>query len=95
MTLSLNFVRTNLNRFTDVPTVHKSKYKGNMADALWNSLIKSSCPTFTIPLSQAELANRIDTSRESVSRVLSEFDKDGIIDVKGKQIEIVNKNHLN
>jgi CRP-like cAMP-binding protein len=50
--------------------------------------------TFTIPLSQAELANLVDTSRESVSRVLSEFDKDGIIDVKGKQIEIVNKKSL-
>ena len=50
--------------------------------------------TFTIPLTQAELANLVDTSRESVSRVLTEFDKDEIIKIKGKQIEIVNKKSL-
>ncbi|MPN01231.1 hypothetical protein SDC9_148437 [bioreactor metagenome] len=66
-----------------------------MADALLEFSDKIfMSDTFTIPLSQAELANLVDTSRESVSRVLSEFDKDGIIDVKGKQIEIVNKKSL-
>ena len=50
--------------------------------------------TFVLPLSQADLANLVDTSRESVSRVLTEFDKDGIIKVIGKQIEIVNKKSL-
>jgi CRP/FNR family transcriptional regulator len=66
-----------------------------MADALLEFSDKIfMSDTFTIPLTQAELANLVDTSRESVSRVLSEFDKDGIIDVKGKQIEIVNKKSL-
>jgi len=41
------------------------------------------------------LANLVDTSRESVNRVLNEFDKDGIIKVNGKQIEILNKKSLN
>jgi CRP/FNR family transcriptional regulator len=50
--------------------------------------------SFTMPLSQSDLANLIDTSRESVSRVMTEFDKDGIIKVNGKQIEIVNKKSL-
>ena len=51
--------------------------------------------TFTLPISQSELANLVDTSRESVSRVLSEFDKDGIIKLNGKEIEILNKKSLN
>ena len=69
--------------------------RGNMADALieFSEKIFMS-DVFTIPLSQAELANLVDTSRESVSRVLTEFDKDGVIKIKGKQIEIVNKKSL-
>ena len=50
---------------------------------------------FMFPISQSELANLVDTSRESVSRVLSEFDKDGIIKLNGKEIEILNKKSLN
>jgi len=69
--------------------------RGNMADALLefsDNIFMSE--TFTIPLSQAELANLVDTSRESVSRVLTEFDRDGIIKLRGKQIEIINKKSL-
>jgi len=47
-----------------------------------------------LPLSQAELANLVDTSRESVSRILTEFDKDKIIELKGKEISILNKKSL-
>lgn len=73
----------------------QKQVRGNMADALieFSDKIFQS-DVFTIPLSQAELANLVDTSRESVSRVLTEFDKDGIIKVKGKQIEILNKKSL-
>jgi CRP/FNR family transcriptional regulator len=49
---------------------------------------------FTLPISQADLANLVDTSRESISRVLTEFDKDGIIKINGKEIEILNKKSL-
>lgn len=69
--------------------------RGNMADALLDfsdHIFQSD--TFTIPLSQAELANLVDTSRESVSRILAEFDKDGIIKMTGKKIEIMNKKSL-
>ena len=69
--------------------------RGNMADVLLefsNRIFESE--VFTLPLSQAELGNMVDASRESVSRILSEFDKDGIIKLTGKQIEIVNKKSL-
>lgn len=69
--------------------------RGNMADALLelaDNIFMSD--KFMLPISQAELANLVDTSRESISRVLTEFDKDGIIKINGKEIEILNKKSL-
>ena len=69
--------------------------RGNMADALLsfsNHIFMSD--KFILPLTQTEFANLIDTSRESVSRVFSEFDRDGIIKINGKSIEILNKKSL-
>jgi CRP/FNR family transcriptional regulator len=69
--------------------------RGNLAEVLLdmsNNIFNSD--RFTIPLSQAEIGNLIDTSRESVSRMLSEFEKDGIIRMQGKHLEIVNKRSL-
>jgi len=58
------------------------------SDKIYNSTI------FTIPLTQEELGDLVDSSRESISRVLAEFDKDGIIKIIGKKIEILNKKSL-
>jgi CRP/FNR family transcriptional regulator len=69
--------------------------RGNMADALLNfsnNIFLSD--KFTLPLTQSEFANLVDTSRESVSRVFAEFDKHGIIKISGKNIEILNKKSL-
>ncbi|MEA4975793.1 MAG: Crp/Fnr family transcriptional regulator [Paludibacter sp.] len=69
--------------------------RGNLADVLLdfaNNIFQSD--VFTVPISQTEIGNLIDTSRESVSRMLSEFEKDGIIRTTGKQMEIVNKKSL-
>ncbi len=73
----------------------QKQIRGNMADALieFSEVIFQS-ETFNLPISQSELANLVDTSRESVSRVLAEFDKDGIIKMNGKQIQILNKKSL-
>ncbi len=49
---------------------------------------------FSIPLNQEDLGNLVDSSRESVSRVLTEFEKDGIIRLTGKKVEIANKKSL-
>jgi len=46
--------------------------------------------SFQLPLSREELGNFINTTRESVSRVLAELDNDKIIQIKGKQIHILN-----
>jgi CRP/FNR family transcriptional regulator len=69
--------------------------RGNIADVileLADQIYQSD--SFTIPLSQAELGNYVDTSRESVSRILTEFHKDGILNINGKKIEIINKKSL-
>jgi len=49
---------------------------------------------FDFPLSRNDLADLICSSRESVSRVLREFDKDRIIQLDGKKIKIINKSLL-
>ena len=69
--------------------------RGNIADVileLADQIYQSD--SFTLPISQAELGNYVDTSRESVSRILTEFHKDGILNIKGKKIEIINKKSL-
>ncbi len=69
--------------------------RGNLADVLLdfaNNIFQSD--VFIVPISQTEIGNLIDTSRESVSRMLSEFEKDGIIRTTGKQMEIINKKSL-
>lgn len=43
---------------------------------------------FELNLSRQEIANMIGTARETVSRVLSRFKKEGSIDIKGKRIII-------
>ncbi len=59
-----------------------------MSDQIFDSV------SFTIPISQEEIGNLIDSSRESVSRILAEFEKDNIIAVSGRKIEIKKRDSL-
>lgn len=91
----LEFCKNELESFRRCANRTQKLIRGNMADALLefsDSIFKSN--TFSMPLSQSEFANLVDTSRESVSRVLAEFDKDGIIKINGKEITIINKKSL-
>jgi len=49
---------------------------------------------FNFPLTQSELADLVGTSRESVSRVLSDFSSNKLIEFKGKEITILNRDVL-
>jgi CRP/FNR family transcriptional regulator len=49
---------------------------------------------FDLPLNRNELADLICTSRESVSRLFSEFAQENIIEIKGKHIRLLDKNKL-
>ena len=69
--------------------------RGNLADVLLDfadNIFQAN--SFTLPISQTEIGHLIDASRENVSRILSEFEKDGIIEVKGKKVNILNKESL-
>ena len=89
------FCKNELESFRRCANRTQKLIRGNMADAIleFSDIIFKS-DTFMLPLSQAEFANLVDTSRESVSRVLAEFDKDGIIKISGKQVEILDKTRL-
>ncbi|RUA32269.1 MAG: hypothetical protein DSY76_00660 [Bacteroidetes bacterium] len=50
--------------------------------------------SFTLPLSRKELAELIDMTPENVIRILSEFRRDDLVNVKGKHIEILNRKLL-
>jgi len=50
--------------------------------------------TFEFPLSRKEIAELIDMTTENVIRSLSEFRKDNIIHIEGKQIKIINMDML-
>lgn len=60
----------------------------DMSDNIFNA------NRFTCPITQSEIGNLVDATRESVSRVLSEFHKDGLISMSGKNVEILNKPSL-
>ncbi len=50
--------------------------------------------TFIIPVSRVDLGNYIYATRESISRILSEFAEEKIIELSGKKISILDKEKL-
>lgn len=59
-----------------------------MSDKIFNSA------RFNFPLTQSELSNLVGTSRESISRVLSDFSMNKIIAFNGKEINILKREVL-
>jgi CRP-like cAMP-binding protein len=54
----------------------------------------SNNPSIRITLSRQDIANMAGTTKEQVSKVLSEFCESGFINTKGKQIEFLNLDEL-
>ncbi len=50
--------------------------------------------TFDLPLSRHELGDLTGNSRENVSRILSDFNNEGLIKINGKDIHIIDKELL-
>jgi len=93
--IMLELCRNELEVFCRCANRTQKQIRGKIADVLlefsdkiYNSTI------FTLPITQEDLGDLVDSSRESISRVLAEFDKDGIIKIAGKKIEIINKKSL-
>ena len=51
--------------------------------------------SFKLPLTRSELGNYVDATRESVSRILTEFNNEKIIKVNGRNVSILNEKLLN
>jgi CRP-like cAMP-binding protein len=93
--IMLEVCRNELEVFHRCANRTQKQIKGKIADVLIELSEKIyKTVRFTLPLTQEEIGNLVDASRESVSRVLAEFDKDGIISIKGKNVEISNQKSL-
>jgi len=67
---------------------------GRIADALLFFKNTFKYNEFILPFTRLEFGNFVDTSRESVSRILTDFKNDGIINLNGKKVEILNEKLL-
>lgn len=93
--IMLELCRNELEVFNRCVNRTQKQIRGKIADFIIEfseNIFKSN--TFTLPLTQEDLGNLVDSSRESISRVLSEFNNDGIIKLTGKKIEILNRESL-
>ncbi|MBN2274634.1 MAG: Crp/Fnr family transcriptional regulator [Bacteroidales bacterium] len=93
--IMMDICRTELEVYNRCVNRTQKHIRGKIADVMLEmseTIYKSD--VFRMPLNQEEIGNLIDSSRESVSRVITEFEKDGIIGVSGKKIEIKNKKSL-
>jgi CRP/FNR family transcriptional regulator len=84
-----------LNDYERYANQSQKQVHGMVAEALIcmsDKIFKSN--RFNLPLTQSELGNLVGNSRESVSRVLSDFNKNNIIEFKRKEINIINREVL-
>ncbi len=68
---------------------------GRVAEAILNfsnNLFNSD--SFTLPFTRSEFGDLTGNSREIISRTLHEFSKEGIIELKGRNIAIIDKKRL-
>ena len=68
---------------------------GRMADGLLylaNGFYKSD--SFCLQISRQDIADMTAMSKDSAIRILKEFERDGIIDLKGRELTILDMDHL-
>lgn len=73
----------------------QKQIRGKIADVLLDfsdRIYKSD--VFRLPINQEDIGNLVDSTRETVSKVLNELHEDGIIKMNCKEVEIRNKKSL-
>jgi CRP/FNR family transcriptional regulator len=86
----LNLCENELTHFKNCLHKTQKNARGLVADTILNFADKIyENKTFVLPLTRSEIADLINSSRELVSRILSEFNNDGIIDLDGKKVTII------
>ncbi|MBE9510897.1 MAG: Crp/Fnr family transcriptional regulator [Bacteroidetes bacterium] len=86
--------KNELNSFHRCVNRTQKHIHGRIADALLFFKNTFEHNEFILPFTRLEFGNFVDTSRESVSRILTEFKNDGIINLNGKKVEILNEKLL-
>lgn len=87
--------RDSLNTFHRFVNQHQKKIYGKVADALLyfsKKIYKSN--RFYLHLSRNEISNLVGISRESVSKHLKQFEEEGIVSFKGREVEILKPKEL-
>jgi CRP-like cAMP-binding protein len=93
--IMIELCRNELEVFYRCANRTQKQIRGKMADVLLemaDHIYHSN--TFVLPLTQHDLGNLVDASRETVSRILAEFEKDRLIRILKKQVEILNRESL-
>jgi CRP-like cAMP-binding protein len=91
----LDLCRNELKDYQRYTNMSQKQLPGRLADILLcmsHELFDSD--KFELPVNNNELSDFISTSRESVSRLLSEFSKEGIIKINKKELTILKKDML-
>jgi len=91
----LDLCRNELADYQKYANMSQKHLPGRLAEILLcmsHELFKSN--KFELPLNINELSDLISTSRESVSRILSEFNKEGIIQINKKELTILKEEIL-
>lgn len=84
-----------IHSFDRFSSISQKNMHGRFADVilcLSESIYKNT--KFSIPFSRKDLAELASMSIESLSRVIKDFDQDQIINIKGKDFEILNPKRL-
>jgi len=93
--IMIELCRNELENFYRCANRTQKQIRGKIADMLLEMsehIYQSN--TFSLPVNQEEIGNLIDSSRESVSRIMNEFEKDGILSISGRKITLLNKGSL-
>ncbi len=91
----ISVCRENLNNYNRCVNKSFKQMYGRLADALlYFSNIIYDNRTFDLPITQNDLAALISTTRESVTRTFTKFRNEGIIELNGKIITILNMDLL-
>lgn len=95
----MRFISTELNKAeTKVAHLAQKPVRERVAESLLfikeTYGLEADGVTLNVRLSREEIANIVGTATESAIRLLSEFKKDGIIELEGKKIKIVDSQKL-
>ena len=94
-TILQTICRDSLNHYHNFVNLNQKHIHGKLADALLyfaNQIFGTN--KFILPLNRSEISFLIGTSRESVSKQLRTYERDGILEISGRKINILEPEKL-